>query len=168
MAFSHPILVLSTLVLYLSTAAHSIGVNYGTLGNNLPPPAQVANFLKTQTIIDRVKIFDTNPDVLRAFANTGIFVTVTVGNGDIPALAVLANARQLVATHIVPFHPQTRINYIAVGNEIMATADKSLISRLVPAMRSLHHALVLAGIQDIKVGEYNNFGSVFFSPFLGT
>ncbi|XP_041005208.1 glucan endo-1,3-beta-glucosidase-like [Juglans microcarpa x Juglans regia] len=162
MAIFHPMLPL-LLILHLSTTAYSIGINYGTLGNNLPPPAQVANFLKTQTIIDRVKIFDTNPDILRAFANTGISVSVTVGNGEIPALANLANARQWVATHITPFHPRTRINYIAVGNEIMATADKNLISHLVPTMRTLHQALVLAGIKTIKVTSAHSLGILSIS-----
>lgn len=161
MVISHTTFLSILLLLHLTTAAYSIGVNYGTLANNLPPPAQVANFLKTQTTIDRVKIFDSNPDILRAFANTGIAVTVTVGNGDIPGLANLANARQWVATHVAPFHPQTRINYIAMGNEIMATGDKNLISHLVPAMRTLHQALLLAGIKDIKVGEYSNIRYVF-------
>ncbi|XP_018806507.2 glucan endo-1,3-beta-glucosidase-like [Juglans regia] len=164
MAISPLILTLSaTLLLLLSSTAYSIGVNYGTLADNLPPPAQVANFLKTQTTIDRIKIFDTNPDILGAFANSGIAVTVTVGNGDIPALANLANARQWVATHIAQFHPQTRINYIAMGNEIMATADKNLISHLVPAMRTLHQALVLAKINDIKVTSPHSLGILSIS-----
>lgn len=139
------------LLLQISTTVFAIGVNYGTLGNNLRPPAEVVNFLKTKTKIDRVKIFDTNPDILRAFAGSGILVTVTVGNGEIPALGNLAFARAWVAEHIAPFHPQTRIHYIAVGNEIIHSNDKPLIARLVPAMRSLHRALVLAGIWDIKV-----------------
>lgn len=151
MAFFQRIFFLSTLLFHLFTISSSIGINYGTNGNNLPPPAQVANFIKTRTIFDSVKIFDTNPDVLRAFANTGIFVTVTVGNGDIPALADLNNARQWVANHIVPFYPQTRFLYIAVGNEIFNTGDNNLILKLVPAMRSIHKALLLARIYNIKV-----------------
>ena len=151
MAFFQRIFFLSTLLFHLFTISSSIGINYGTNGNNLPPPAQVANFIKTRTIFDSVKIFDTNPDVLRAFANTGIFVTVTVGNGDIPALADLNNARQWVANHIVPFYPQTRFLYIAVGNEIFNTGDNNLIFKLVPAMRSIHQALLLARIYNIKV-----------------
>ncbi|XP_022992969.1 glucan endo-1,3-beta-glucosidase [Cucurbita maxima] len=147
----HRLFAALLILLQISTAAVAIGVNYGTLANNLRPPAEVVNFIKTKTKIDRVKIFDTNPDILRAFAGTGILVTVTVGNGEIPALTDLATARQWVAAHIRPFHPQTRINYIAVGNEIIHTNDKPLIARLVPAMKSLHRALVLAGITDIKV-----------------
>lgn len=161
MAFFQRIFFLSTLLFHLFTISSSIGINYGTLGNNLPPPAQVANFIKTRTIFDSVKIFDTNPDVLRAFANTGIFVTVTVGNGDIPALADLNNARQWVANNIVPFYPQTRFLYIAVGNEIFNTGDNNLIFKLVPAMRSIHKALLLARIYNIKVRVRENSASLF-------
>ncbi|KAK7859207.1 glucan endo-1 [Quercus suber] len=172
MAYFQRIFFLSTLLFHLFTISSSIGINYGTLGNNLPPPAQVANFIKTRTIFDSVKIFDTNPDVLRAFANTGIFVTVTVGNGDIPALVDLNNARQWVANHIVPFYPQTRFLYIAVGNEIFNTGDNNLILKLVPAMRSIHKALLLARIYNIKSeppsqGRFRpGYDRIVFGPML--
>ncbi|CBI31680.3 unnamed protein product, partial [Vitis vinifera] len=149
--------------LLFSATAYSIGVNYGTLADNLPPPAQVANFLKTRTTIDQIKIFDSNPDILRAFASTGIGVTITVGNGDIPAITKLPAARDWVATHILPFYPSTKINYVAVGNEIMATADKNLIGHLVPAMKALHNALVLAKITDIKVSTPHSLGILSMS-----
>lgn len=145
------LLLLSIAVLlHLPAAISAIGVNYGTLGN-LPPPAQVANFLKTRTSIDSVKIFDVNPDILRAFAGTGISVVVTVPNGDIPALANTRQARRWVAANILPFHPQTKIKYISVGNEILLTGDNNMISNLVPAMRSLHRALIRSGVTDVKV-----------------
>nr|DAD28193.1 TPA_asm: hypothetical protein HUJ06_029661 [Nelumbo nucifera] len=151
-------LVVSGFLIGDATADYSIGVNYGTLANDLPLPSQVAAFLKQSTTIDKVKIFDTNPDVLQAFANTGIAITVSVGNGDIPALSKLPAAQDWVATHISPFHPQTKINRIAVGNEIVATSDKNLIAHLLPAMRSLHAALVKAGIKDIQVSTPHSLG----------
>ncbi|XP_075635563.1 glucan endo-1,3-beta-glucosidase isoform X1 [Castanea sativa] len=153
-----PLLLLFLFSLRHSSAAYSIGVNYGTVANNLPPPSQVANFLKTQTTIDRVKIFDANPDILKAFANTNISLTVTVGNGDIPALAKLPAAQSWVANNILPFHPQTKINIIAVGNEILATSDKSLIAHLLPAMKALKSALDLAKVTDIHVSSPHSLG----------
>lgn len=151
--------LLSLVVLHhLCAAANAIGVNYGTLGNNLPPPAQVANFLKTQTTVDRVKIFDANPDILQAFAGSGIAVTVTVGNGEIVGLTDIKVARRWVSAHIKPFHPRTRINYIAVGNEVIHWGDKVLVANLVPAMRSLYHALLQEGIRDIKVTSPHSLG----------
>ncbi|GLU02350.1 hypothetical protein SLE2022_196040 [Rubroshorea leprosula] len=141
-----------------TTAAYSIGVNYGTVANNLPPPSQVASFLKTKTTIDRIKLFDANADILKAFANTGIAVTVTVGNGDIPSLAKLPAAQSWIANNILPFHPQTKINYIAVGNEILATSDKFLIAHLLPAMKALRSALDSANASTIKVSTPHSLG----------
>ncbi|KAK9283210.1 hypothetical protein L1049_011446 [Liquidambar formosana] len=157
-SLSHIIFLLSTLLLQLITNTYAIGVNYGTLANNLPPPAQVAAFLKSQTTINKIKIFDTNADILRAFANTNISVIITAVNGDIPSLTKLPSAQSWVSTHIIPFHPQTIISHVAVGNEIMATADKFLIAQLVPAMKTLNTALKLAGLTHIKVSTPHSLG----------
>lgn len=158
------LLLLLSAAVFLSIPAviSAIGVNYGTLGN-LPPPSQVANFLKTRTSIDSVKIFDVNPDILRAFAGTGISVVVTVPNGDIPALANGRQARRWVSANILPFHPQTKIKYISVGNEILLTGDNNMITNLLPAMRNLNNALVRAGVTDVKVSFSLHF---FFSTNL--
>jgi hypothetical protein len=149
MATVSPLFLL--LLFHLSVTVNSIGVNYGTLGDNLPPPTTVANFLKTNTIINSVKIFDVNPDILKAFANTGISVTVTAPNGDIALLTKIDSARQWVVTKIKPFVPQTKINYILVGSEVLHWGDNVMIRSLVPAMRTLHSALLAEGITDIKV-----------------
>ncbi|KAL0299147.1 UNVERIFIED_CONTAM: Glucan endo-1,3-beta-glucosidase 11 [Sesamum radiatum] len=97
-------------ILLAITTVNSIGVNYGTLGDNLPPPALVAQFLKEKTTIDRVKTFNVNPDILRAFAKTGIPVTVTIPNDEIPGLTDVHNARRWVSANIKPFYPRRRYN----------------------------------------------------------
>ncbi|XP_075512787.1 glucan endo-1,3-beta-glucosidase-like [Primulina tabacum] len=129
-------------VLHHLSAVRSIGVNYGTLGNNLPHPAQVAQFVKQKATIDRIKIFDPNPEILRAFANTGILVAVTVPNLEIPSLTNVQYARRWVDNNIKPFHPQTKINYVLVGNEVLHAGLKNLTDNLVAAMKSLHEALL--------------------------
>ncbi|KAK4264036.1 hypothetical protein QN277_029377 [Acacia crassicarpa] len=91
-------------LLHLATSVSSINFNYGTLGDNLPSSLAVANFLDTKTTIDSVKIFDVNPQILQAFTGSGISVTITSPNGDIPALTNLDSARQWVVAHIKPFH----------------------------------------------------------------
>ncbi|KAF7822295.1 glucan endo-1,3-beta-glucosidase [Senna tora] len=139
------------LFLHLVSAVYSIGVNYGTLGNNLPSPAAVANFLKTRTAINGVKLFDVNPEYIQAFANTGISVAVTAPNSDIVPLAEANFARQWVVDKIKPFYPATKINFILVGSEVLHWGDQKMFKKLVPAMRSLHSALQAEGINDIKV-----------------
>ncbi|KAG8081100.1 hypothetical protein GUJ93_ZPchr0007g3651 [Zizania palustris] len=154
----HAVAVLSLLLLLLPPYAAAIGVNYGTKGDNLPPPATVASFLANRTRIDRVKLFDTNPDIVRAFAGTGITVMVTAGNGDIPKIATKDGAAAWVAANIAPYYPATDISLVAVGNEIMDTADQALITGLVPAMRALRAALVAAGFRRIRVSTPHSLG----------
>lgn len=146
--------------LHHSTVAadNTIGVNYGTVADNLPPPAQVASFIKDQTTIDKVKIFDANPDIIRAFANSNVSLTITVGNGDVLAVSKLPAARSWVSANVLPYYRQTKILRIDVGNEVIATGDKNLIAHLVPAMKSIHEALKLAGISDIQVSTPHSMG----------
>jgi exo-beta-1,3-glucanase (GH17 family) len=150
-------------LLHIAVDVTAIGVNYGTLANNLPPPAQVANWLKTQTTIDSVKIFDMSQEIIRAFANTGISLTVTVPNGDIPMLTNIRNARRWVSNNIAPVYPATKIRYILMGSEILHWGSKEQIDNLVPAMRSLQAALVKDGFKSIKVTTAHSLGMLEIS-----
>ncbi|RZC93784.1 hypothetical protein C5167_029425 [Papaver somniferum] len=143
------ILLLS--IIQLATSQYTIGVNYGMVADNLPPPSAVASFLQSKTNIDRIKLFDANPDVLRAFANTNISVTVSIANGYIPDLTDLQKAKEWVSANVVPFYPQTKIIRVLVGNEVMYWKDKKQIAYLLRAMESVHTALQDLGLNKIQV-----------------
>ncbi|KAL0460568.1 UNVERIFIED_CONTAM: Glucan endo-1,3-beta-glucosidase [Sesamum latifolium] len=146
---------------HLSTA---IGVNYGTVADNLPPPSQVAAFITHQTTIDKVKIFDANPDIIQAFANTNISLIITVPNDAVLGLSKLSAANSWVANNVLPFYPTTKIRRIAVGNEILATGDKNLIAHLLPAMKAIYSALQSANIaHDIQVSTPHSLGILSIS-----
>ncbi|KAF5795442.1 putative glucan endo-1,3-beta-D-glucosidase [Helianthus annuus] len=137
----------------------NIGVNYGTVADNLPPPSQVARFLLDNTIINRVKLYDTNQEILKAFAHMGIEITVAVPNNLIPHLASLKFSQQWVKTNIVPHVPATNIVRILVGNEVISTTDHSIASRLVLALQTLHVALVGEDLdRRIKVSTPHSLG----------
>ncbi|TYJ22181.1 hypothetical protein E1A91_A08G109100v1, partial [Gossypium mustelinum] len=137
----------------------TIGVNYGTVANNLPPPAQVAHFLLESTVINRVRLFDANPEILRAFAHTGVAVTISVPNDQIPDLTKLNFAQQWVEDYIQPHTPATNIVRILVGNEVISTANKLLIVSLVPAMETLQTVLVAASLdRRIQVSTPHSLG----------
>ncbi|CAA7402611.1 unnamed protein product [Spirodela intermedia] len=55
-------------------------------------------------------------------------------------------ALQWVMTHVKPYFPGTKIAGIAVGNEVYTTDDPVLMANLVPAMVSIHGALVQLGL----------------------
>ncbi|XP_028806673.1 glucan endo-1,3-beta-glucosidase [Neltuma alba] len=147
------------LSLSLIQGIQGIGVNYGTVANNLPPPPQVAKFLSESTIINRVRLFDANPEILRAFAHTGIEISITVPNDQIPHLTNLTFAQQWLNTSVQPFVADTNLIRILVGNEVISTANKLLISNLVPAMQTLHTALTGSSLDNrIKISTPNSLG----------
>lgn len=156
---SIPYRILVLLALTIFQEVQGIGVNYGTIANNLPPPSQVAKFLLHSTIINKVRIFDANQEILQAFANTGIEITITVPNDQIPNITNLTLAQQWVKTNVQPFIPSTNIIRILVGNEVLSTANKFFITNLVPAMQTLHTALITTSLDNlIKVSTPHSLG----------
>jgi len=152
------LLLACTLFQQLYASNTKIGINYGTVADNLPPPSTVATFLKSKTTIDHVKIFDANTDILRAFAGTGISVTVTVANAAIPSLSTLPGAQAWLSQNILPFLPDTAVTRISVGNEVVESNDKTLIINILPAMKSLHEALSLANHTTVQVSTPHSLG----------
>ncbi|KAK9270626.1 hypothetical protein L1049_026208 [Liquidambar formosana] len=131
----------------------AVGINYGTLGNNLPPPKKVAQLLQS-TLIEKVKIYDTNPEILEAFSNTGIDLIVAVENYHVSNISRdSSTADEWFATRVLPFIPATSIVAIAVGNEYLTTDGDQLDPKeLVQAIQNLHAVLVSRGLdRKIKV-----------------
>jgi exo-beta-1,3-glucanase (GH17 family) len=133
-----------------------VGVNYGTLGNNLPSPAQVAQLLLS-TSLRNVKIYNADKGIMQAFANTNMKLVVGVGSESIPLLASSAAAAQAwVQTNIAAYMPATQVTHLAVGNEVFTTAP-GMASQLVPAMVNIHAALVDLKLDgQVKVGTPHN------------
>ncbi|KAK4477519.1 hypothetical protein RD792_016748 [Penstemon davidsonii] len=131
----------------------SIGINYGTIGNNLPPPKRVAQLLQS-TLINKIKIYDTNPEILESFSNTGIDLIVSVENSHVSNISSNPSAAdKWFTTRIAPFLPATSIVAIAVGNEYLTSDDDNLDhNSLVKAMQNLHTVLLSRGLdRKIKI-----------------
>ncbi|XP_022158835.1 glucan endo-1,3-beta-D-glucosidase-like isoform X2 [Momordica charantia] len=129
-----------------------IGVNYGRVADNLASPSEVVKLLKYQGIY-RVKIFDTDATVLTALANTGIYVIVCLPN---ELLSSAADSQSFtdnwVQANITKFYPATKIEFIAVGNEVF-TDPTYLMPFLVPAMKNIQASLQKFKAGDIKVSS---------------
>ncbi|XP_068646858.1 glucan endo-1,3-beta-glucosidase 12-like [Aristolochia californica] len=157
------ILLAIPVLLLAASYASAVGINYGTLGDNLPPPKKVAQMLQS-TLIDKVKIYDTDPEILDAFANTGIDLVVAVENEKVANLSLNVDAAdRWLTSRLSPFLPATSIVAVAVGNEFLTNPDSVTSSNdasfLVPAMRNLHQALVARGLdRKIKVSTPHSMG----------
>ena len=122
------------------TDAGSISINYGRIANNLPSPSKVVELLKSQGI-DRVKLYDTDSTVLTALANSGINVVVALPNELLSSAAADQSfTDKWVQANITQYHPATKIEAIAVGNEVFVDPNNTT-RYLVPAMKNLQASL---------------------------
>ncbi|KAF3954545.1 hypothetical protein CMV_020122 [Castanea mollissima] len=131
-------------------AVQSIGVNYGTIADDLPPATEVIALYKTSGI-GKMRIFDPNQATLQALKGSGISVIVGVVNNDLQGLALSHTAaNDWVQTNISPYLPDVNISYIAAGNEIKP--NDPLAKYVGPAMQNLYDAVTSSNFPtQIKV-----------------
>eukprot|EP00249_Psilotum_nudum_P004280 c17813_g1_i2 orf=552-1958(+) len=135
-----------------SEARYTIGVDYGQLGDNLPSPKEAIELIKSRKI-GKVKIYDANPAILEALANTEMKVSVMVTNQEIAQIASSqAAADEWIKHNVTRYYSKTRIRTVLVGNEILSDyADNQTWFQLVPAMSNIHTALKKRKLHHIKV-----------------
>ncbi|XP_043709540.1 glucan endo-1,3-beta-glucosidase 7 isoform X2 [Telopea speciosissima] len=144
-------------ILHFATSQSFLGVNYGQVADNLPPPSSTANLLQS-TSFSKVRLYGADPAIIKALANTGIDIVVGTSNGDIANLASDPNAaQQWINSNVIPFYPASNIILITVGNEVMSSSDNNLMSQLTPAMQNLQNALNSASVAGkIKVSTVHS------------
>ncbi|KAF5207467.1 Glucan endo-1,3-beta-glucosidase [Thalictrum thalictroides] len=152
------------------TISVGVGINYGQIANNLPSPSRVAVLLHSLSI-SRVKLYDADQNVLRAFSNSNVEFIVGVGNEDIPNMTDSTKAQAWIEQHVLPHLPQTKITCITVGNEVLSGNDTQLISNLVPAMKTIYDVLVSLGLNDqvnVSTAHSLTILTTSFPPSSGT
>nr|TKR85347.1 hypothetical protein D5086_0000248710 [Populus alba] len=153
-------LLLSSLqTVKIANSQSFIGINYGQVADNLPPPPSTAKLLQS-TSIQKVRLYGSDPAIIKAFANTGIGIAIGTANGDIPGLASDPNfAKSWINKNVLPFYPASNITLITVGNEVMTSNDQNLMNKLLPAMQNVQNALNDASLGDkIKVSTVHSMG----------
>ncbi|KAG6750268.1 hypothetical protein POTOM_047365 [Populus tomentosa] len=153
-------LLLSSLqTVEIANSQSFIGINYGQVADNLPPPPSTAKLLQS-TSIQKVRLYGSDPAIIKALANTGIGIAIGTANGDIPGLASDPNfAKSWINTNVLPFYPASNIILITVGNEVMTSNDQNLMNKLLPAMQNVQNALNDASLGGkIKVSTVHSMG----------
>ncbi|KAL9690632.1 hypothetical protein QQ045_011038 [Rhodiola kirilowii] len=140
---SPSVLLLCISFALLLSVVHGIGVNYGLLGDNLPPPAQTLAMLQERDI-HKIRIFDPNQTVLTALIGTNISVFIGVRNEDLQPLATDPSfASKWVQNNILPYANKIYISGVVAGNEVI---PGPLANFVVQAMTALHNALSAANV----------------------
>ncbi|KAL3501185.1 hypothetical protein ACH5RR_035634 [Cinchona calisaya] len=131
-----------------STVAAPIGVCYGRVAINLPPPSDVVNLIKSNGIA-RIRLFNADPEALKPFSGTGIQLMIGVPNEVLPTLAngMVSTSLDWLQSNIFSYVSPTQVLYLAVGNEVLLK-DPFYSPFLVPAIRNLHQALETLGLAN--------------------
>ncbi|KAK3041797.1 hypothetical protein RJ639_000313 [Escallonia herrerae] len=131
-----------------STAAAPIGICYGIVANNLPPPSDVVNLLQSNGI-SRVRLFNADPEALKPFSGTGIQLMIGVPNEILPSLASspITTSIEWLQSNIFAYISPNQIRYLAVGNEVFLK-DPFYTPHVVPAMVNLRQALQALGLDE--------------------
>ncbi|KAL7168012.1 hypothetical protein ACSBR2_038446 [Camellia fascicularis] len=123
-----------------------VGVCYGRNADDLPTPDKVAQLVQLHNI-KYLRIYDSNIQVLKAFANTGVELMVGITNSDLlPFSQFQSNADTWLKNNILPYYPATKITYITVGAEV--TEAPNNVSAMIDA---LYFALMALNFRTIKI-----------------
>ncbi|OWM89648.1 hypothetical protein CDL15_Pgr024396 [Punica granatum] len=134
--------------------AAQIGICYGQVANNLPPPSIAVKILKDNKI-PNVRLFNTEPTTLASFSGSGINLTIGVRNEDLHDLASGNTGTSLrwLQSNIFQHVPPKQVQYIAVGNEVFLK-DPYYTPYVVPAILNLFQALGVLGLSgNIKLSS---------------
>ncbi|KAL8503117.1 hypothetical protein ACS0TY_022019 [Phlomoides rotata] len=166
------VLVFATVVLLMHLGVcrgGKVGVCYGRNADDLPTPDKAVQLIQQQNI-KYVRIYDSNIQVLKAFANTGIELMVGIPNSDLLAFSQFqSNADTWLKNSILPYYPVTKITCITVGAEV-TEAPNNISALVVPAMQNVLTSLKKAGLhKKIKVSSTHSLGvlSRSFPPSAG-
>ncbi|KGN50629.1 glucan endo-1,3-beta-glucosidase 12 [Cucumis sativus] len=150
-----------------SNSLTTIGVTFSASPNSthrLHPPDSVPKAIDSLKLT-AVRLEDSDPNVIRAFAYTNITLLLTIPNSMVsPIAANRSAALQWLYIHVVPFYPRTIITTISVGNNFLE-ASPDLTTLLLPAIRNVYTALRNLGIRQISVSTTFSFVSIMANPF---
>ncbi|XP_054796288.1 glucan endo-1,3-beta-glucosidase 5-like isoform X1 [Prosopis cineraria] len=131
-----------------------IGVNWGTQSTHPLGASTVVKMLKDNGI-QKVKLFDADPNILDALKKSGIQVMVGIPNDMLYTLATNMQAAEKWVSKNVSAHLSSGVDirYVAVGNEpFLSTFNGTFEATTLPSLKNIQTALTRAGLSNrIKV-----------------
>ncbi|KAK6138303.1 hypothetical protein DH2020_027949 [Rehmannia glutinosa] len=121
--------------------------------------------------ISRVKLYDADPIVLSAFADSDVEFVIGLGNEYLQRMTDPIQAQAWIQQKVQPYISRTKIKCITVGNEVLTGNDTQLKSYLLPAMQTVNAALQNLGLsKEIYVTTAHSFDVLAnsFPPSAGT
>ncbi|XP_059438686.1 glucan endo-1,3-beta-glucosidase 5 [Corylus avellana] len=143
---------LLSLILIVSSylkAESAIGVNWGTISFHRLKPSTVVDLLNDNRV-QKVKLFEAEPDVMRALMGSGIQVMVGIPNEMLASLSSSTVASDLWVRQNVSRYTGKGgidIRYVAVGNEpFLSSYSGQYESYVMPALLNIQQSLAKANL----------------------
>ncbi|KAK4776326.1 hypothetical protein SAY86_005014 [Trapa natans] len=155
-----------TAILFLVGLANGLGVNWGTMSSHHIEARIVVQMLKDNGI-NKVKLFDANPRMVRALAGTGIEVMLGIPNDQLANMAFTADyAKDWVKENVTQnLDDGVIIKYVAVGNEPFLTSyNGTNLESTLPALQNIQMALDEAGHGGTIKATVPHNADVYESP----
>ncbi|CAH8360488.1 unnamed protein product [Eruca vesicaria subsp. sativa] len=147
-----------------STTATTIGVTYTTSTSSPLSPDKLAAKVVSMNI-PSIRLLDSNPTLIRAFAYTNVSLFLSVPN---PLVPLLASNRSLAMRwcyrHVLPFYPRAKISTISVGNDVVSYSP-DVSPFLLRAMQNVHLSLADLRIYKISVSTTFSFFNIVPTAF---
>ncbi|KAL0877355.1 hypothetical protein Bca101_027060 [Brassica carinata] len=167
-----PLLLLLSLFVLASASSPSapadegayIGVNIGTDLSDMPHPTQVVALLKAQQI-RHIRLYDADPGMLIALANSGIKVIITIPNDQLLGIGQSnSTAANWVKRNVIAHYPATTITAVSVGTEVL-TSLPNAAPVLVSAIKNIHSALLSSNLDRLIKVSTPLSTSLILDPF---
>ncbi|XP_058733653.1 glucan endo-1,3-beta-glucosidase-like [Vicia villosa] len=147
-----------------TATAHSIGVCYGRVADNLPPADEVIDLFQSSGI-GRMRIYDPDHATLQTLRGSNIELVIETRNEDIKSIAKSVSvATEWIQINILKYSQDVKFRYIVVGNEIDPINDETS-NYVLLAMQNIFTALTSSNLQNkIKVStaiQLNLLGSSY-------
>ncbi|CAL0304841.1 unnamed protein product [Lupinus luteus] len=141
----------------IASNQNPIGICNGRVADNLPSAEAVINLYKANGIM-RMRIYNPDPETLKALRGSNIELVVGLPNELIQSIATnAAEASQWVQNNIQTYAQDVKFRYIVVGNEIMP--NDAAAEFVAPAMQNIYAALANFKLQSqIKVSTAIQLG----------
>lgn len=143
------LLILSVILEGVTLEVQGLACNWGSRASHPLPPKIAVRLLKDNGF-DKVKLFEADPEPLKALGHSGIQVMVGIPNELLLPLASSVQAAvnwvsQNVSTFISSYGVDIR--YVAVGNEpFLKDYKDKFIKTTFPALQNIQAALIKAGL----------------------
>ncbi|KAE9448912.1 hypothetical protein C3L33_19224, partial [Rhododendron williamsianum] len=132
-----------------------LACNWGLQATHPLPPKIVVKLMKDNGF-EKVKLFEADPEALKALGNSGIQVMLGIPNDFLAPLASSVRiAEDWVSQNVSSYISKTGVDirYVAVGNEpFLKTYNDTFLQTTLPALQNIQAALIKAGLgRQVKV-----------------